>query len=556
MEELLSKQTEADASTNDEYVLPMQSEQPPTMQPKRKTPKLRIACIALAISLLASGTAFALYKTKPKSTTSTKAKPISTYTNTPATAPTLTDLALLRYEDNSAYERTKTGALAENIDAEGSHTNVRKKSFNVSIETNGIKHDVTLDEKTVEFGATTDNTFYSLSCSVPDITVAGADNASFSAQFYDKTGKKLGQKSWKEQDTSAPTKYSKYCSSKSNYFNVAIMPTSFSNRNYGREHIDDLNYKVTYLKADGSKQDIDSESAADIDIPLGATPDKKLFLYNRVSAKRTLDSCTDTTELPYKVVDFSGPINELHVYDLVKKTDTLVGTESSFSSPSHEINLSDIGYFSSDGSRYYLKEGGHGGCRGGDSKPIRIAYIDLKTNKLQTIESPSGKQYSSYCFTENGKYVLEEGAVDDYDESTPALTAATPTILDSSSGAAYVSPNDKLSCAYSDATKNNFVAISKTTEPFNEVTKDVSLNDLTVFNPSNKTSQSITFTKAIDTRNNSINAIALSSNPNVGYVNRSGSYDQAKQQSTGVATTIFNFTTKEVIEVPFAQVVL
>ncbi len=468
----------------------------------------------------------------------------------------LLDRTLLRYTENAAYEKDGSGATKTTTNADGSTNFVRKKSFVVTIEKNGFNKDITLDDKTISFGATADNKFFALSCTVPALGAVGGNDATYTAQLYSTNGTKTNAITWKQQSVTAPAS-DDTCQYSQGSFNVVGTRFDLSSRGYGREAVDALNYKVVYAKLDGTKQDVDTETLSDIDVPLGVSPDKKVFMYNRISAKQSLDGCTESIALSYKIPDFSGPINELHAYNLATKLDTLVGTDKSLSAPSHEIVLDTIGYFSTDSSRYYLREGGHGGCRGGDSKPIRIAYIDLKTNSLAVIGSPEGKQYSGYCFTENGAYALEYGALDYFNGATPALEPGMPSILDTSTGKTYEATDKNLGCDYATHANNRFVGFSKiTTIDKNNYPQDKLLLGLSVFSPNDKTSRSITFKIPLELDTHSINFTSFSAAEDIGYINRIGNYDSHTSIATPVPTLIFDLKSGNSQEVPYAQVVL
>ncbi len=466
----------------------------------------------------------------------------------------LKDRVFVRYEENGAYEKdSSTGEVKKITDAKGNVNSIRKKTFEITLEKNGTKHPVILDDKTIEFGATTDNKLYSISCSVAEDGMVGADNASFTVQFYDQDGNKTKQANWKEQDTTRPADLGNDC--QSNYFSIRSNRVDFAARNYGRELVDDLNYKLVFVKNDGSKQDVDIETTADINIPLGPTPDKKLFLYNRISAKRLPDGCGGPiTELPYKVVDFSGPINELHAVDLLAKKDTLIGTEKSFSATDHQINLSHRGDFSKDSARYYLVDVGsvgHGGCSDGNIVPIRIPYIDLKTNKLETISSPDGKEYSNYCFNENVNYILESGVVDDYDDATPAKTPAAPTVLNIMNSTVYQDNNltDGFGCE--SWLPNTFMKLDTTADETEEE-HTYSLLGFSTFDPATKAIQKTTlktpvlYKSVLFLKGSFISSIQKTGAANVGYINR----DRVEK------TVLFNAKTGEIQEVDYAQLVL
>ncbi|MBX4190546.1 hypothetical protein KW794_00480 [Candidatus Saccharibacteria bacterium] len=514
---------------------------------KRSRKPLKLVAIVLVLLVLSSVTAFAILHYAKKSPTKSSS----------TASALLKDRALLRYVPDAAYEKDAGGKVKTITEADGTVLNVRKKTFDVTIEKNSVQHSVSLDNKVTDFGATTDNTFYALSCEVPKEGTVGADNASFTVQFYDQVGNKLKQSKWRQQDNRSDV-IGDYCNT--DYFNIAsYAPADFTARGYSRDAVDNLNYKVVYIKPDGSKQDVDTETAKDIDIPLGASPNSQFFLYNRVSAKQTIEGCGgEPIQLPYKVVDYSGPINELHVVDLTTNKDTMVGTEDSFADTNHGINLSSEGTFSSDSSRYYLNEGGHGGCRGGGSYPIRIAYINLKTNKLETITSPAGKEYSNYCFSDDGKYVLEYGAVDDFDDTTPPKAPSPPTILNTVDNTIYQS--DKLTTAFECAAvwlPHTFTALNKTTQQDKinpSFTTDKTLLGLSSFNPATRVSQSVTFKSPIDLSGSRIDTITETSTAGISYLNRVSSGDNST--SKNLPTILFNNMTGETAEVSYAPIVL
>jgi len=467
---------------------------------------------------------------------------------------------LVRYKTDDAYEKNSSGQI-KTVTIKDEVRNVRQKSFSITLEKDNKTQNIVLDSSVFEFGATNDGRLYALSCSTPERGEAGFDNPSFTVQFYDTNGKKLTQTSWHQEDVARPAAVGQYCQPAPSYFNVKTDGRpDFTPRGYGRVHVDDINYKVVFAKADGSLQDVDTETDTDIDVPLGSTPDKKLFLYNRVSAKRTEDGCGSVISLPYKVVDYSGLINELHAVDLTTGTDTLVGTEASFGVDKHRINLSQIGYFSIDSARYYLVEGTHVGCGMGESRPIRIAYIDLKTMKLGTISSPAGKEYADYCFSRDGKYILESGVVDDYNDKTPPKAPDVPTVLDSSNNITYQlnEATDTFQCdggitgGFPNSLPNTFTRLVRDNAfAKSDYTKiSLPLKGLEILDPSTRAIRKVTFTTPID--HGQTNSVFYTNDPSVGYV-LSARYDSGTAIN---ATTLFNFNTGKTLDVPYAQIVL
>ncbi len=518
---------------------------------KFPTKQLKPFVIVIALILLAAVAAVAAIIIQ-NSSANPKQK-----VNQPATSSLKKDRVFVRYETDAAYEKDDAGNIKELIAADGATTKARKETFEVTLEKNGITRHIALDKKVIRFGTTSDNDFYALSCTVVEFGKVGGDNVSFIVQFYDQDGNKTRQATWKQQDTIRPVALGESCDG---VFVVnSSNPLDFAARGYGRELVDDINYKIVFVKADGSKQDVDTETTKDIDILLGPTPDKKLFLYNRVSAKRTSPGCGgEVVDLAYKIPDFSGPINELHVVDLATGKDTMLGTEKSFSAENHAIDLSQMGKFSSDSGRYYLIDVGsaaHSGCSDAPSVPIRIPYIDLKTNKFETIISPTGREYSKYCFTSDGKFVLEYGVVDDYDDATPAKTLAAPTVLNTSDSSVYQSDNltKEFECTTDSWLPGTFMTLNKTG---NETKKEhiYTLKGLTTFNPATKVVQKTTLkTPVLRKSELYFNNVTISpfdvfktNTDNVGYINT----------QPGDKTVLFNALTGETQEVDHADLVL
>ena len=525
--------------------LPVQSFQAADAKPKKSKKKLIFISLIFALVLLASGAIYALILSKNSSNNSSK-------NNNTQQLGLLKDISLVRYEIDGAYQKDETGSIKK-ID---SNTFVRKDSFTIEVDRNGKTNQITLDNKTWYFGKTTDGQLYAISCSSPEYGKTGADDPEYTAQIYNLEGTKKDTKKWHLQDATAPFAFPEGysldgCDTSTNpsFTFQSDLVLNLNTKNYGREHIDALNYKVVFITKDGTKKNIDNETSTDIDIPLGASPDEKYFMYNRVSSKQTEDGCGDEVNLSYKVPDFFGPINELHAVEVATGKDTLIGTEKSFAIPDYPINLSIPGYFSADSARYFLTAGDHSGCSGGDSKPIRIAYIDMKTLKLKTIVSPVGKTYASYCHTENGKYIMEYDAVhDDSKEDAKQLANPIPSILNTSTDDIYAAPDGIFGCNVGFA-KNMFTALQYDIN--DSRTRPSELLGLRILDPETKNMRSVTLDKPISlSENKQIKESGLTFNQNVGYLYRNG------DTFNDFDVFLFNLTTGETKSIPYAKIIL
>lgn len=347
----------------------------------------------------------------------------------------LQDVSFVRY-NNDAYDVEKvynetTGKVEREI-------STRKESFDIQLERNGTATSIPIDKTVMEFGATTDGKLYTLSCTVPDEGQVGGNNPKFFMQLYDNTGQKGEVKEWQALDAAAPVSADSHCSAGDSDNKMFQMEVSerfdTAARNFGREAVDALNYSIVFINKDGAKKVIDTEVTSDIDIPLGVSPDQKKFIYTRISAKRTTFGCGGGLDLAYKIPDYDGPINELHVVDIETGKDTLIGPESSFSADGYPVNISSPGRFSPDSMRYYLETGLHQGCTDGDDPAIRIPYIDLTTNQFHTISSPEDKDYNAYKFNSDGTYIIETGVVGGVPSGE---YEPYPTVLNPSTGATF-----------------------------------------------------------------------------------------------------------------------
>lgn len=526
---------------------------PPVKHTKRNW--IIFAVLILAVLMLASA-AIAIVLPKLKKTSSLEVAPAISDNSV-----LLKDRAFIRYVDGDAYEKDEQGGFKRVTNADGSQVDVRKPSFTVEVEYNGEKHDLTLTDKIFELGSTTEGEIYALSCDSIAAGVAGAENVTYTASIYSKDGQQIRTESWKERDMDAPTSLQdKYCSA--SYFNISGTYGQFdlSSRGYGQELVDDINYKIVYMSQDGMKQDVATETSRVVDLPLGVSPDKKTFLYNRVSAKRVSDpGCGgEAVTLPYKIPDYSGPINELHAVDLETKKDTNIGSEKSFGTEIHPISLRQKGYFSKDGARYYLREGVNGGCAGGYDEPLRIAYIDLRTKTLQTIESPEGKIYTQYCFTSNKQYILEYT-----DSSSQKYPSIPPSILDTASGEAYQHPEltDAFYCNSYGADSNLFIALDRPRAE-GTGTEYKYLNGIRLFNPDTREYSSISFDVAIDAEYTDVNSVSLVSEDIGAVIRKKLEGYPTVDPSTGELrageppTVLFDIQTGRTIEVPYTQIVL
>jgi hypothetical protein len=532
----------------------------PVVAPQKLFTKKKVLIALAAVIVIGGGGSVALAATFMSSHKTVARTNAALPQKTTAATALTANRTFIRYEKDGAYEKDAKGVVKETVDKDGVHNSVRKKNFTVTVERNGQKHDLTLGDTTQEVGITTKGAIYALSCSVPAVDQVGADNPSFTAQFYDKDGAKLTALSWKRRDANRPVGVGGYCNN--TYFNMPQgKPVDFTSSNVSQQPIDSLNYKLLY-----KGKEVDRETENDIDIPLGLSPDGMTFLYDKVGATRVAAGCGPETTIPYKLPVYDSS-NELHSFNLKTGVDTNIGPESAFNSgPQHEINFSKLGVFSSDGSHYYLQEGGHGGCRGGDSHPIRIPYIDLKTNKFETISSPAGKEYSEYCYNDTLPFAVEFGAVDDFNDKTPAKIEAAPSILNLDDGTTFQAADfiaGGVDCFANNNFPGKFVEYDKTQAKVapNDFLSDVTLTGLRTLDPLKKSVQKLTFDTPIAIAPANLNFVGLTSDNGVGYVNRgiftdTSSIDTTKVKSSNVPTILFDVKTGKTAEVPYAQLVL
>ncbi len=456
--------------------------------------------------------------------------------------------AFVRYNENDVFELDDKGKPKEIMTDQGWSERVRKKSFSVDVEYHGTVRPLTLSDKTIEIGKTVNNELYALSCEPIKEDQPGADNPKYTVTFYSKDAQQIRSDSWHEYDSQRPVDLPGCYYYPS--FLVNGTPRDFSPRAFAKETVDKLNYKITY-----SKQDIAQETTEVVDLPLGPSPDGKQFLYDQVSAKYEQESCGGTVELPYKIPDFNGSINDLHKFDLTTKTDINLGSEKSMNEAvGREIVLDKLGNFSADSGRYYLSEGGRGGCRGANNVPIRIGYIDLHTNKVETISSPPGKIYSSYCFMDRGRYILEASAFSEDNAKTPPPLA--PTVLNTQDSSTYQLPDltAEFGCDWF-SNKNSDEAISLVEVPSSdgnlhvEGDNTVAYQKLMIFNPAQRTVKNVPFDQVISDNGGYANQVGLLSDHKTGYIIRGS--DQA-----ALSTILFNIDSGLTTEVPYARLVL
>jgi hypothetical protein len=206
---------------------------------KLKQPKVLALIILLLVLISGCVVVFAnKYNTENAQTTTTPSASVAK--SNVANSDLIKDRTFLRYQDGAAYEQDKDGKTKTVTNQDGEVLSVRKKSFEVTIEKDSTSHNISLDNKVVNFGYTKEHSFYALSCEVPKFGEKGADNASFTVQFYDQTGKKLQSAKWREQDTDRPVVLGDYCAP-STFMVSGSAPEDFSARGYGRELVDDLN---------------------------------------------------------------------------------------------------------------------------------------------------------------------------------------------------------------------------------------------------------------------------------------------------------------------------
>lgn len=482
-----------------------------------------VAIVLLVVVMIGAGVFYCLYK---NGDLTNNKQQMSASTNPGSVEGLVAGYTFIKYTPNSEYDK---------YDPDDSRGNVRADSFHIQLVRNGMSHPVTLGKNIMEFGRSVGGGFYALGCTPVAAESVGAENQTFSLTFYDVDGKVASQQSFQQRSADAPfvsSASSLYCNDGFE-LGSSIKVSPNEKIGYGQQKIDDLNYDI-YVTNDGKKREIARENTKVVDIPLAMSPDKRILFYDQVSSKRTEISCGGEVKLPYKIPNYDGSINDLHMVDLTTGTDKNLGPEKSFSTESYPISLSLSGTFTPGGERYFLQTGVHHGCGDGVLGPIHLPYINVPSGEVGAITSSKSLGYNDSCISPNGDFALLYKESDEDKDFIPS-----PTIVNLANSKtfrlhnSYKGFDDGSNCAFNRGGADVFVNTLPAQSYSNSA---VVINAIRILDPAVGTVKDIKLTTPINIKDAYMDDIQILPSQVGGYIslsrNSQNGYDQ-------IVTTIF-----------------